>query len=241
MSQSLHDLQEGDLIAYIEGATDPHINQRITNDPALLAEAIAMQQMEGVCSAALFRAACPSGEALLLAVNGLLDNDALQRITDHLSVCEPCRIEFMMFENISAPPTTVSPSPIRALLDYAQQAGQELIAILRPLPAPMFALRGVSQQDLVYHAGEYQIVLTVAPPVVAEPMRHIEGQITLHHDPTCVPHGASVQLLWEGRVAHSDQVDEFGYFALDNVESGSYELRIALDPNVIVIRDLAIA
>ncbi|NJN68792.1 MAG: carboxypeptidase regulatory-like domain-containing protein, partial [Chloroflexaceae bacterium] len=58
--------------------------------------------------------------------------------------------------------------------------------------------------------------------------------------PQVSPQGADVALLLQQNTVVRDVVDEFGYFALDNVTAGHYTMRIDLAPDSILIEGIAL-
>jgi hypothetical protein len=247
MSSLSHDFHDSDLIAYLEGTATPDVVSRIENDPDALAEATLLRGFETALTAVLYRQHCPALDDLLQWQAGILAATAAQRVEQHVDTCPHCRTELAQLAAATpaeAPRAVRSSQPAPpAWRTRLAQTGRDILAVLRPMPLqPAAALRGTAAREMLYHAGDYQVVLKIAPPLAAENVRQLEGQITGHDNPAVVPHGARVALIGdEGAAICDDTVDEFGYFALDNVESGEYTLRIETPPDTILIEGFAIA
>lgn len=240
-------LQVGELLAYSEGVADPDVAHRLLNDPAMLAEVAALLQTEALLSSILYRANCPDADELLLYHAHLLPQARQQVIDQHTAGCAQCTqdlhelIAGLRMVSSDKPSATPAPRLSHSMQEYLEQAVRLIQAVLQPLPAqPAFAVRGSESRTLSYQAGNYQIILTLEPPVVAENVWQIEGQILHQQDATLVPHGAGVSLLDKDMPIIRDIVDEFGYFALDNVTAGNYTMYIDVLPDRILIEDISL-
>lgn len=242
MSTSSQRLQEGDLFAYLEGTASPEIVNIIEYTPALLAEVEALRHFDIVVRNALYRMHCPDMDILLQYQANLLSTSQARAIQQHIDTCPHCQYELTVLTASSEERKSRAAASRPSVRSYIERFGQNILATLRPFPLQAAAsLRGAAKHKALYEAGTYQIILSIVPPVVAEPVRQIEGQITKQHNPAAVPQGARVSLLSQDEVVRDDHVDEFGYFALDNVEAGEYTICIETTPDTIVIEGFAIA
>ncbi len=120
-----------------------------------------------------------------------------------------------------------------------------------PAAQPALQWRGDELSSLVYQAGPFQIILAKVPPVVAENIWQIEGQL-LASDPSDdagdlanLLNQADVQvtLLKENPApvpVAQDTVDDLGFFLLEGVESGTYVLQIDTPTTTIRLADFKI-
>lgn len=240
-------LREGDLVAYIEGIISPTLAHSITINPAALSEVAALLQTEALLSSACYRLHCPTSDDLLAYQAGLLPQPQHHAIAQHVAACIQCAHDVQelapaaQFAPAMVPAVATPSAPAPSLREHLERAGRLIQAVLRPLPAqPAFAVRGSESRTLAYQAGDYQIILLLAPPVVAESVWQIEGQIMHQQAATSIPQGADVALLLQQNTVVRDVVDEFGYFALDNVTAGHYTMRIDLAPDSILIEGIAL-
>lgn len=228
-----HGIEEGELLAYLEGTVDPEVADRIARSPDLLSEVGRLRAMDALLHSALHRASCPDLDDLLRYQAGLLTKAEQQRIKRHAAGCEACREELAhLAEPLAAP---ASPSIAERLTDVGKRI---LTAFLQPgTPQPALALRGNEQRRYEYHAGDYQVVLALVPPVAGENIWQIEGQLLGY---AAEEHDTPVRLLRGGAVVADDRVDEFGFFGFAPLEPGSYTLQIELLSEYIVIEEIAV-
>lgn len=229
------ELQEGDLLAYLEGSADPDVAARIAQSPNLATAAADLRAIDTLMSSALQRDSCPELDELLLYQAGLLSQVEEQSIKRHITGCDACQHELAQL----ADPTSAPSAP--PIQERVVQAGKRLLtALLRPTaPQPALALRGDQQRQYAYQAGDYQILVALIPPVVAENIWQIEGQISGQDD--SLPLRDAVALLMrQNSIVARDVVDEFGFFALEQIGPGSYTLQLELPTDSILIENVTV-
>jgi len=233
MEDERQTLQEGDLLAYVEGVAPADVARRIEQSPELLAEAANLQAMDALLYTALDPFDALTTDDLLLYQAGLLNPEEKQQIEQQLAA-HPEMQE--MLNALALPPEDPTPSAGSALHERLRQTGRQILEALR-LPAPQqpaLAVRGGEQRNYVYQAGGYQIILALTPPVLHENIRQLEGQI-IAEDEQQIPANAAVHMLRDGMPVAGDAVDEFGFFAFDRLGPGSYTIQIDLAATSIVI------
>jgi hypothetical protein len=108
-------------------------------------------------------------------------------------------------------------------------------------PQPL-AIRGREAQQRRYRADEYELFLSISPPLAAEGRWQLEGQVLEQGLPLAGGPGDAVQLLSPaGELVALDVVDDFGYFALNDVVAGRYRLLVELPGTQILLEDLDVA
>lgn len=225
MSDEQPAIQEGDLLAYLEGAASGETVRRIEQSPELLAEAAALRLMDAGVSSALDPDAAVSTDALLLYQADLLSPAEAREIEQHLAERPALRALLAALELPDENVTPAAPS----MAEQLRAAGRRVLEAVRlQMPRqPAAALRGNEQRSYVYQADEYRIVLALIPPLLDEAIWQVEGQISpMGEQP--VPAGAPVQARRADAVIAEDQVDEAGFFALDELAPGDYSIRIDL-------------
>jgi anti-sigma factor RsiW len=218
-------IQEGDLLAYLAGTASAAMARRIEQSPELLAEAATLRLMDAGLSVALDPDEAISTDELLLYQAGLLSPAEARLVEQHLAERPALRA---LLTALELPDEDVTPGE-SAPAERLRAAGRRIIEALRlALPQqPATALRGQKQRSYVYQAGEYRIVLALIPPLLDEAIWQIEGQIS-PAGAQPIPVGASVQARRADETVAGDQVDEAGFFALDQLGPGDYRIRIDL-------------
>ncbi len=238
-----HPLEEGDLLAYLEGAAPPDIAHRIAHTPELMAEVARLQMMDVLAHEAQQQVDVPDIDVLLLYQAGLLDEEERQQVEQQVRRYPACQHEL---DRLALPPhTPAAPTPtqLSGLLEKATQAGKRwLEALLLPAPMqPAFAVRGAEQRRLVYEAEAYQIILAVEPQPVSEAAWNIEGQISVPPEEADAEGDAWIRVFQVNELLHEDRIDEFGFFFVEQIASGHYTLYLELPSVHIILNDIVIA
>lgn len=229
-------LQEGDLLAYLDGDAPSQVAQHLDDCAVCRAELAELTDLSGFFGGALFRMACPPAEDLLGYQANLLGLGDRREIDLHLHTCAHCQAELA---ELAAVPSATAPAPAPGLGDRLRQAGRRLIdaVLITPATQPVLQLRGDERASLIYQAGDFQVILAKVPPVVAENIWQIEGQL-MAESPEAqrlidTLGSLTVRLLGPGDpasapVLNEDVVDDLGFFSLEGVTSGTYTIEIAM-------------
>lgn len=234
------EIKEGDLLAFAEGEAPPAVRAHIARCLYCTQEVAALQQMDSLFAAALYRPDCPETDQLLRYQAGLLSQTETKRIKQHVKGCHDCQAE--LAELVGEPSLSRLTRLATAVSQSLKEAGKQVIdaVLLASQPRPALALRGESQQHAVYQAGPYQIVLAKVPPLAAGPGVlgwQIEGQLMAANGGEL---NGRVSLQWGEEPIASDNLDEFGYFVLEQVPPGTYTLQIELASSLVSLADLTI-
>ncbi len=187
-----------------------------------------LRAMNALFATALYRAACPPSDQLLLYQVGLLETTAQAELTAHVQYCAQCQGELAL---IAAPP---EPGPGARLAAGFITARERIRATLMPIPsAPAHALRGAATRTLTYNADAYQILIAIIPAPTPGALGQIEGQLLGANIGTGV-----AELMQADEAFQVGEIDELGFFAFDGVISGRYALRITLADAQIEIDDV---
>jgi len=234
-----NEIAPDDLLAYIDGDVSARVSQHISNCPFCSQEVADLKAMQTLFDQILFRESCPELD-LLLAYQARLISKAEQRgIKQHLQTCPHCQAEMAQLEAV----TFSIPTAVRAsALEQLKEKGRQIIhaVLMPPPPQPAMALRGNQEQSLFYEADGYRIIIAKKPPIVAAAkVWQIEGQINRQDDPLAQLEGVAT-LQQNNEPAYQDNLDEFGYFVMENVSPGSYDLQIDLISAQIIIENFAV-
>lgn len=226
-----HGIQEGDLLAYLDGSASPAVNDHVANCAICAIKATELQKSRAILRAAFFRRHCPSTDDLASYQAKELPYKQMQAVKMHLADCQLCRSELVELAAVLDAPLE------QGWLDKLAEAGRQILtAVLLPQSSqPALAIRGAPRKEHIYQAGNYQISLTILVPPVNEGLWQIEGRVTLEGKP---PAKMLIQLRQDNQVITEDALDEFGYFELHKLRGGLYTLGIESTSVSILIPDL---
>lgn len=222
-------IEEGDLLAYLDGLASLDVGLHIRKCVACQEEVTALRAINTTFKQVLSRINCPDSQALLLYETKLLAKRERHQIGKHVADCAFCEKEVAQLAKI----------PFKKPLSTFERmikAGKQIIGAFR-LPAasqPAFARLGDEDEPMVYQAGDYQIMLATSSPLLATNIRQIEGQI-INLEDQLIPSTGSVSLLHQTQQVANDNIDEFGYFVLEDLRPGEYSLHIDLPTTMIPI------
>jgi len=228
-----HNIQEGDLLAYLDGEASSMVHDHVIHCAVCMAEAMELQQLRVELLAEFFRGSCPSTEQIMQYQIKELPRKQMRDVKKHLADCQHCRAELAELASV------LVDKPEPNWLDQLTTAGRQILAaVLLPGPSmPALVLRGKGQQEQThqtYQAGNYQVKLTIIAPPLNEGLWQIQGKVTSAGAPSVEMH---VHLWQENQMIVADDLDEFGYFELQKVKGGTYTLAVESANTSIVIFD----
>lgn len=228
-------LEEGDLLASLDGVASPSVMAHIAQCAACTDSRAALLSMNNFFDVALYRQPCPDADMLLAYQAGLLPRKEQGPIKQHLADCLLCQEEVAQLAAIST-------STELSLWERLLLTGKQILNALR-LPAtqgPAFALLGDEQQQQIYQAGDFQLIISMSKPLSSTNIWQLEGQLLNQNDPLMLYEG-QISLLREHESAVTDSIDDLGYFMLPDIEAGDYQLLLELPTMIIPIDQLTIA
>ena len=222
-------IEEGDLLAYLDGMASLGAASHIRQCSTCQEEVTGLRAMNTTFKQVLSRINCPESQALLLYETKLLPKRERRQISKHIADCAFCEKEVV---NLAKIPFSKPLSPLERMIE----AGKQIIGAFR-LPVtsqPAFARLGDEDEPIIYQAGDYQIMLATTSPLLATNIRQIEGQI-INLEDQLIPSTGCVSLLHHTQHVANDNIDEFGYFVLEDLRPGEYTLHIDLPSTMIPI------
>jgi hypothetical protein len=231
------EIWEGDLLAFVEGEASPAVRDHVARCSACAQEAAGLQQVNLLFAAVYDRANCPASELLLRYQAGLLTPAVSKHAKRHVQDCQDCQGELAELAGEPSPSTLNRLAT--AVSQSLKEAGRQVIvAVLLPgKRQPALALRGESQQQAIYQAGPYQIILAKVSPLAVRKAWQVEGQLTGQGSEQ---RNGRVSLQRGEVLIASDNLDEFGFFALEEVPPGRYTLQIEIASSLVSLADLTI-
>lgn len=212
------EMREGDLLAYLEGRARQGVKEHIVRCPACMAEALALARVDRVLSAALYRAACPATETLLQYQAELLPARARRQVERHVKDCPLCAGELRRLAAFDALQHSV--------WEEMRRAARTVIEAMRIPPPPHLAIavRGSYYRPQLYRAGEVDILLGSEALDPSRELWRLRGRLTRGGLAEASWAGSTVRLTHDEKVVASQLVDELGYFSIDGLAAGQYEL-----------------
>ncbi len=221
-------IEEGDLLAYLDGMASLNAVSHIRECGTCQEEVTGLRVINTTFKQVLSRVSCPDSQALLLYETKLLPKRERHQVGKHIADCTFCEKEVAQLAKI---PFSKPLSTFERLIE----AGKQIIDAFRlPITQPAFARLGDEDEPIVYQAGDYQIMLASTSPLLATDIRQVEGQI-INLEDQLIPSTGSISLLHHTQHVASDNIDEFGYFVLENLKPGEYTLHIDLPTTIIPI------
>jgi anti-sigma factor RsiW len=216
------ELNDGQLLAYLDDAADAAVARHLTDCAACRQRARQLARLLGRMTASLYRLDCPASAELGEYQVGVLAQPQMAAIATHLAECPHCRAEVAQLQGYLADLAhPVEPS----IVERAKVLVARLLSgggVSGPALTPALAgLRG-GDAPLVYEAGDAQLTLTVEAPEQAPERRTLFGLLIGAELP-----GARVQLWQATRLAGETTIDAAGNFVLANLDASGYELVIS--------------
>ena len=225
-NQQPEELSDAILLAYLAGDVSDLVRQQIEADEQLLARVRELSYWEQLMAVAYAEADCPQPEELLLYHHGLLVRERMQAIRNHLETATECSCAAEL-QQLALSESKATSRNGDYLWERIKATGKRLLEAIQVqgLEQPALVMRGHEPRRHVFKAGEYLVVVMLTPPLIQDDYWHLEGQIT--HQGQVGPElkGVAQAYLGEAKVAE-DEVDEFGYFSMEEVPAGDIELRI---------------
>jgi hypothetical protein len=188
-----------------------------------------LRAIDDLFAAALYRAACPPSDQLLLYQARLLDPAAATDMSAHVQFCAQCQADLAL---IAAPPELGPGARLAAGLATVRERLRA--TLLSPPHTAAPALRGGPTRTLTYTVDGFQILIALIPAPTPGALAQIEGQVI-----GATAAAGVAELLQDGTLLQTGPIDDLGFFAFDDVAQGAYILHLNLEVQI-VIDDLVI-
>ncbi len=199
---------------------------------------------------------CPPVEQLLAFSRGLLPDRERRRLQIHLDVeCRSCPTRLRQIEDVRrcadqwdlrSPPEWLRQQAL-ALFDWGEAEsrpggmkhvlGLLVFDSLAQCALPGYRPARQTSRHMLYRAGEVDIDLCVAPGQSPGSVR-LTGQTNPIDGTLARVAGARIDLTKHHRVVAVATANPFGWFRLDEIPEGIYELRITLSDEAVDIINL---
>ena len=227
------EIQEGDLMGYLDGMADHVIVQHIQRCPACSRQVAALASLQAILSVKLYRSSCPAPEQLVAYWQGQIKSNEKLLTVQHLRQCPHCAREL----------AALARDERAGLSERLGAAIAKLEATLVMFPLKAVAVRGDEATRLtsqVYRAGEIEILLSLQPSQIQPTERDLSGLIHVEgHTPQGIG-SATVELYRDNGLLAIAAVSPRGYFTFNDIELGRYDLSLLWSSRDILLREVQV-
>jgi len=225
-------IEDGDLMAYVDGEADPWVREHVESCAACLSEATELGQVTQEVLDLMYRAFCPEPERLGQYHLKLLSANEELVMAAHLRKCEHCTEDLLLLVGEDEPD-----SLIMMVWEWFKDAAQVVEGVLMPSPrrrAAGMRARGGKRATRNYAADGVHVILDFQPVG----RRRREGTLVGTIQSGVTGTGNQAWLFEEGEVPISTEVDALGTFIFDRVRPGNYDLALEMQQKAILLREV---
>jgi anti-sigma factor RsiW len=232
------EIQEGDLMAYVDGRADSAVRRHVRGCAYCAGRAADLDELQRALRAALPRAACPDPQMLGDLHLKLLPPEQELAVAKHLRDCCACAAEFRLYaaaeepEGLSALWSIVT-STVSGVVAANTQSGQLDWALVGGAIE-----RGAGPQRWEFRAARARIALDYQPGL---DNRGTLAGVLLAGRGKRPWAGVPVNLYREGRLLASRTMNSLGGFVFEGIAPGHYDLSFERQGRITLIGDLEIA
>ena len=238
-SEALHciapsEISDEALLEYARGETSASVAAHIQRCALCRADAQEYALLERALHVRLYRRTCPDTLTIGEYALGMLPQNQLLSIADHLVECPHCAEESRGYTRFLAAPD--DPPAERGVL----AAIRRLIA--RPLiaPDPVYAgLRGAGTGDSITYAAENIHIFISVQRATRGSGFVLAGMLQLE-DADGAPE-AEAHLFAGDRLLQSERIDEFGSFIFNGISPGAYRIEVQLPDAIVEMEPVTVA
>jgi hypothetical protein len=223
-------VEEGDLIAFVNGEADKPVNEHVSHCPACARKVKELRQTSQALLALIHRVYCPLPETLAQYQLNMLPSNEKLKIAAHVRLCSFCTREL---EELGKQEDGLSEWIFQAL-----QGVVHIIEAVRVSPARLhpIGVRGGKVERQAYHIEGMDILISSQP---ATPMRRelrLLGAIVQVEAVT----SCRVWLFREGEKPIFALMDDLGMFTFEKIPPGKYDLALEWGDKAILLREVIV-
>lgn len=233
-------VQTWELEAYADGENLPHVAEHLERCPACRTQVAGYRALEQKLGQLLYRSDCPPPDQLRMYHDDELSAEEKSRIKEHLIVCPHCALELENLIRALAIESSVSwREEMKQALQSGQQSGLSMAHLVEPAPQSPPALRGETQEVLLFEVGELVLSLNLEQDEVGA--YTLFGQL-LSSTPIQVSENyARLRASYSASpTVEKAPLDANGSFVLPNLSPGIYQLVVDIPGLHIVVPDLTL-
>lgn len=212
------EIQEGDLVAFVDGLANDQVVQHILRCPACAQEVAELTALQSSLTAHLHRLSCPSAEQLFDYQHDEIGDNERLVVGLHLRQCPYCAHELASLVHEER----------KSRLDQVREMFQVLTAALVSRQWQAAGVRGPERGPLpipqVYRAGKVEVIVSQRPSH-SHPQQqdlsglvHVEGQI-----PEAIG-GSKAELYWDEGLIAITEINARGQFTFETLDAATYDL-----------------
>ncbi len=239
-------IEEGDLLAYLEGEPMPHVEHHLHTSAELRAELELLRRAHATYSA-LFPAHPDQAHAHPDQAHAHPEpdpQDMVDVVTGQASAAQQLRVAAYIRQNAAG----------RAVYDELQAtfaAASTPPSRLRPVRLPVFTalpaglgagLRTVvparSDREQAFVVAELQVQVTLRVIPRDDGYWAVEGYVTRQQHPAA---GVQVRMLAAGARPRPRITDDGGFFRFARLRDGTYQMRVTVADGTVLIHDVPLA
>ncbi|MDY7078766.1 MAG: zf-HC2 domain-containing protein [Chloroflexota bacterium] len=222
------ELNDRELLTYIDSEADDRVVAHLEQCPSCREKACRLACLQNCLTTQLYRITCPSPVELGEYHLGMLPQDRMAAVDQHLSECPHCTREGAQLKDFLADlKPDLEPGPLEQIKRQIRVLVARLVngelkddLLVQPTLSPAYAgVRGEREEPYLYQADDVQIAVEVQDDAERPGRKVILGLVLRAESDGLEVH------LWraEQRVAVVS-VDELGNFVIPDLAPGSYEL-----------------
>jgi hypothetical protein len=221
------ELDDQQLVAYLDGAADETITDHLKRCPYCREKAQGLSRWQKRLKTRLFRTSCPPALELGEYQMGMLSGARAMAIAKHIVECPHCSREVKQLQTYLRDEVADEPKPAKPIGQELKDGLTGLIGVitgqvLGGLKPAAMGVRGKARQPITIEAGDVHVVLDVQSGT--------EGRVTLWGQIASEELDdwtrAQVELWQAGEPQRTTSIDEIGTFRFEGVLSGPTELLI---------------
>lgn len=227
------EVQEGDLMAYVDGVAGEAVERHIHRCPACARQVQALAGIGTVLASNLYRRACPESDRLIAYHLGELEGSEKLVVAQHLRQCPHCARELAGLareERIS----------LRERLSAAIEILEATLVIPPPKVAVVRDAPEACAKQWVYRAGEIEISLGQRAVWAQQDHWDLSGQVHIGGRVPETIGGVRVELYHGQGLIAIAAVDPHGYFAFASVESSTYDFSLLWEGQDIQMKNVRV-
>ncbi len=228
-------IEEGDLMAYLEGEAVPRVREHVERCPACQAEVARLRETSQALVTLMYRADCPAPEVLGQYQMDLLSSSRQLEVAAHVRTCRHCARELEELADREGRGDSLARLALDVLQDVVQTVEATLVPRGRPRPV---GVRGVEDGPSAFHfhGDEVDVVIGLQATAPNIGTRTLLGAVVQAEAVS----GSRAWLFRTGEEPVASPVDRLGTFTFEALPPGTYDLALEVGRKALLMRDVEV-